>query len=326
VIDGGDVTPNDNGVDPLLVEVDGCEALEASEVVPKEAVYPEQANHAVVAKHLEHIAPTLVVITISGSELLQALLLPLQDLSDHGLLDQRLEVVEDSVHIPRLRIILFGSEKTIMQDLWPFYRQQSIHLWRRDYLVELLELVQLVLGLVLELGAVLAEALELVHELVDHVPEPLVGQLHVDDAVEDDAEEVAVVGPGLGAVRGGERREARVRVAVPELPVEEEEDVVAVAVGRHGRGGRPRGVAEEAVGEALEAALVHLVDLVDILVADVAVEVHDEGLDGVRDVVGVVGVHRTGGVRGRRAVLPVVEGRHGGRGKGVRVRRGGVFF
>ena len=104
VIDGGDVAPNDDGVDPLLVEVNGCEALEASVVIPEEAVYPEQANHAVVAEHLEHIAPSLIVIAIGGSELLEALLLPLEDLRDHGLLDQRLEVVEDTIDIPRLHI------------------------------------------------------------------------------------------------------------------------------------------------------------------------------------------------------------------------------
>ena len=104
VIDGGDVAPNDNGVDPLLVEVNGCEALEASVVIPEEAVYPEQANHAVVAEHLEHIAPSLVVIAVGGGELLEALLLPLEDLRDHGLLDQRLEVVENAIHIPSLRI------------------------------------------------------------------------------------------------------------------------------------------------------------------------------------------------------------------------------
>lgn len=40
VVDGGDVAPDDNGVDPLLVEVDGREALEASVVIPEEAVYP----------------------------------------------------------------------------------------------------------------------------------------------------------------------------------------------------------------------------------------------------------------------------------------------
>lgn len=197
-------------------------------------------------------------------------------------------------------------------------------------LAELLELVELVLRLGLELGAVLAEALELVDELVDHVPEPLVGQLHVDDAVEDDAEEVAVVGPRLGAVRGGERGEPGVGVAVPELAVEEEEDVVAVAVGGDGLGRGPGRVAEEAVGEALEAALVHLVDLVHVLVPDVAVQVHHEGLDGVRHVVGVVRVRRVRRRRRRQAVLAVVGGgRHGwvgrrGEGLGFGVRRRGV--
>jgi hypothetical protein len=192
-------------------------------------------------------------------------------------------------------------------------------------LVELLELVELVFRLGLELGSVLAEALKLVDELVDHVPEPLVRQLHVDDAVEDDAKEVAVVGPRLGAVRGGERGEAGVGVAVPELAVEEEEYVVAVAVGRHGLRGGPEHIAEEAVGEALEAALVHLVDLVHVLVPDVAVQVHHEGLDGVRHVVGVVRVRRR--VRRRRwrqAVLAiVVGGRHDGVGLGFGTGCGG---
>jgi hypothetical protein len=183
-------------------------------------------------------------------------------------------------------------------------------------LVELLELVELVLRLGLELGAVLAAALELVDKLVDHVPEPLVGQLHVDDAVKDDSEEVAVVGPGLGAVRGSERREAGVGVAVPELAVEEEEDGIAVAVGCDGLRGGPGSVAEEAVGEALEAALVHLVDLVDVLVPDVAVQVHHEGLDGVRHVAGIVSVHRVRRRRRLQTVLPVVGGRRHGWGTG----------
>jgi hypothetical protein len=116
VIDGGDVAPNDNSVDPLLVEIDGREALESSVVVPEKAVYPEEPNHAVVAKHLEHIAPTLVVVAVGGSELLQALLLPLKDLSDHGLLHQRLEVIEDPVHIPRLQIVGFLFSVSIYND------------------------------------------------------------------------------------------------------------------------------------------------------------------------------------------------------------------
>ena len=192
-------------------------------------------------------------------------------------------------------------------------------------LVVLLEEGDLLVGLVLELGAVLAEALELVDELVDHVPEPLVGELHVDDAVEDDAEEVAVVRPRLGALAGGERRGRRrggggprVGVAVPELPVEEEEDVVAVAVRRHGLRRRPRRVAEVAVGEAGEPARVHLVRLVHVAVADVAVEVRHERLHRVRHVARVVrrhGAASPGAGRRRRRVLPVaVEGGGGGGG------------
>jgi hypothetical protein len=62
-------------------------------------VYPEQPNHAVVAKHLEHIAPTLVVITIGGNDLCQALLLLTTDMNE-------------SIFIKRLRAgILFSSAK-----------------------------------------------------------------------------------------------------------------------------------------------------------------------------------------------------------------------
>ena len=52
------------------------------------------------------------------------------------------------------------------------------------------------------------------HELVDDVPEPAVGQLHVDVAVQDDAEEGLVVGPGFAP-----RVQARLlhRVQVPEV-------------------------------------------------------------------------------------------------------------
>lgn len=187
------------------------------------------------------------------------------------------------------------------------------------YLIVLAEELELVVGAVLELGAVLAIGLELVDELVDHVPEPLVGELHVDDAVEDDAEEAAVVVPGLDALaRGG--GEAGVEVAEPHLAVEEAEDVVVVDVGGDGLGRGPGALAEHAVREPVEAPFVHLVDLVHVLLAYVAVEVDDEGLHGVGDEVGVVpdvGGARGGGGGGRRSVgraarvVVVVGGRHG---------------
>lgn len=140
--------------------------------------------------------------------------------------------------------------------------------------------------------------------------------------MEDDAEEAAVVVPGLDALaRGG--GETGVEVAEPHLAVEEAEDVVIVDVGGDGLGRGPGALAEHAVREPVEAPLVHLVDLVHVLLADVAVEVDDEGLHGVGDEVGVVpdvgGARGGGGGGGRRRrsvgraarVVVVVGGRHG---------------
>lgn len=42
--------------------------------------------------------------------------------------------------------------------------------------------------------------LELVDELVNHVPEPHIGQLHVDIGVQQQAKQVTVVVPGLAAL------------------------------------------------------------------------------------------------------------------------------
>jgi hypothetical protein len=61
------------------------------------------------------------------------------------------------------------------------------------HLVVLAELLELLLGAGLHLGAVLAEGLELVDELVHHVPQPLVWQLHVNIAVQDDLQETQTI-------------------------------------------------------------------------------------------------------------------------------------
>lgn len=145
----------------------------------------------------------------------------------------------------------------------------------------------LLFGLVLHLCAVLAEALELVHELVNHVPKPLVRELHVDDAVEHHLEQAAIVVPRVDplAERG---RQTRVQVAEPHLPVQEAEHVVVVDVVRDGVHGGPRRVLEEAVGERVERGLIHLVDLVHVLLPDVAVQVDNEGFHRVRHEVRVV--------------------------------------
>lgn len=161
------------------------------------------------------------------------------------------------------------------------------------YLIELLEELELLVGLHLELRPVLAVALELVNELIHHVPQPLVGELHVDDPVKDNPEEAAVVVPALHPLppRGSQ---PRVHVAEPHLSVEEAEHVVVVHVGGHGVHRRPRRLAKHPVAELLERGLVHLVDLVDVLLANVTVEVDHERLHGVGHEVRVVGEIRLG--------------------------------
>lgn len=156
-----------------------------------------------------------------------------------------------------------------------------------NYLRVLAKQRDLVLGLVLHLCAVLTEGLKLVDELVDHIPQPLIGQLHVDDAVEDDLEEAAVVVVGVDPLLEGGRH-AGVEVAEPHLAVEEAEDVVVVDVGGDGVDGGPWALLEHPIAQLLEASLVHLVDLVHVLLADVAVEVDDERLHRVRHEVRVV--------------------------------------
>ena len=96
---------------------------------------------------------------------------------------------------------------------------------------------------------------------------------------------------------------------VPHLSVEEAEDMIVVDVVSDGVDGWPWGVLEEAVREGLEGGFVHLVDFVDVLLANVAVEVDDEGLHGVGNEVGVVALRVDLGLR--LYVVMVVRGSHG---------------
>lgn len=48
-----------------------------------------------------------------------------------------------------------------------------------NYLIMLPEKSNLLLGLALHFGPILTETLKLVHKLINHVPQPLVWQLHI---------------------------------------------------------------------------------------------------------------------------------------------------
>ena len=83
-------------------------------------------------------------------------------------------------------------------------------------------------------------------------------------------------------------RRSSIEVSEPHLAVEEAEDMVFVDVVRDGVDGGPRRLLEKTLGEALEGSLVHLVDLVDILLTNVAVDVDHERLHRIRYEVWVV--------------------------------------
>ena len=77
-----------------------------------------------------------------------------------------------------------------------------------------------------------AEGLELVDELVDNIPEPLVGQFAVDGSVvvEDEVEKVAVVVVRLVTMlEGGSVSYASVNVTEVQLFVQDQEERIVLA-------------------------------------------------------------------------------------------------
>ena len=90
-----------------------------------------------------------------------------------------------------------------------------------------LQLFELRVGFGVDLAFEVAEGLHLVGELIDHLPEPLVGQLEIKVTVENEAEEIGVVGPAGNTLR--ERgNQAAEHMAKVELRVEHAKDSVIV--------------------------------------------------------------------------------------------------
>ncbi len=151
-----------------------------------------------------------------------------------------------------------------------------------------LQHVDLVVGLLLQLGPELLERLELVDELVDDLPEPEVGQLQPHGFVraQDVVEEVAVVVVRLEALLdAGAAGDPGVDMPVVELLVQREEELIVVHVGRHDFRLRPRRRAEELLGQLGPRVLVQVGDLEDVVAGvDDVPEVHEELLHRLRDV------------------------------------------
>mmetsp|Transcript_15764 Transcript_15764/g.61588 ORF Transcript_15764/g.61588 Transcript_15764/m.61588 type:complete len:317 (-) Transcript_15764:65-1015(-) len=216
-----------------------------------QVVIADKAVHTEQADEAE-VAEVVVESAVSETALILLILKPLDDAT---LGNEEVEVLENGDDVPSVGVVL-----------------------------ELLDLLGL---LVLELAARLAEALELVDELVHHVPEPLVGQLEVERclALEETIEERTVVLEGVEPLL---QRRLELRVDVPEvhLLVQKHERLVSVNDGRDGVEWRPGAVLEEPVGELVEAALVHGVHILHLAGLHAAVEVLDEVLHNIGQLVG----------------------------------------
>jgi len=99
-----DVASYDTGIDTLLTNVNGKQALQASMIVTQEAMNSQQTNHTEIPQNLQDITATTIIIPISSSELFNTFLLLLQYLNDTRLLHQCLQEVQHSIHIPSLYV------------------------------------------------------------------------------------------------------------------------------------------------------------------------------------------------------------------------------
>lgn len=143
IVVGGDVAGSDTGKQGLLlVQFNVVHHLESQGKVAQQAVDAKQTNNGEVAQHLVQGAGTVLASSLHH---VASVLGDQKLLGDAGLLDQRVKDVQHTVAAPDLRVVAKESE--------------------------------LLLGLVLDAVAVVAEGLELVDELVNDIPEPLVGEL-----------------------------------------------------------------------------------------------------------------------------------------------------
>lgn len=134
------VASSDAGKQTLFVEFHVFHGLESQCVVSKQAVHAEQTNDAKVSKHLVERSRAKLV-----GNLAHIATIPRcgKLLVDFGFLNQRVEDVEYVVNVPDVGTFLEESELGV------------------------------ILGL--DFAAVLAKGLKLVDELINDVPEPLVG-------------------------------------------------------------------------------------------------------------------------------------------------------
>lgn len=264
----------------LAVDVDRLEYLDGKMVVAQQRVNSEQANQAEVAEHLvQRQAP----VVSSDCVRVFAFRSGFQLLLDVRHVNQRVENVEQAQNVPNASVVRVG------------------------------ELLQLVLALIGQAGTILRVVLELIHELIDQLPQPNVGQLQVLRLLEEDVVEklAIIVERGDALLELGSTLDAGMDVAVVQLLVECHEQLILFDQLSDGLLIGPFILLEIRLAQLRELDLVHVLYVVNVSILDRLEEIQQETLDSlgnsVRWVIVVLGVVIVVGVlRSKLIVLGLV--------------------
>ena len=141
IVVGGEVGSHDAGEHGLLVELDVIEGLESEAEVTEEGVDAEQTDDGKIAKHLVEVLGTVlagddrgILVALHGGQLL----------GDLRLLDQGVEDVEDAIAAPGVGVLAEHGD------------------------------LLLIVTLAGDASSVRRERVELVDELIDDIPSPVV--------------------------------------------------------------------------------------------------------------------------------------------------------
>ena len=135
----------------------------------------------------------------------------------------------------------------------------------------------------LGLASVVAEALKLVHKLINHVPKPHHGQFQRSSGgVEEVVEEVAVVFPRLELLLEG-GLELGVDVTVEQLTVQHQKHLIVLNKGSDSTHSGPGGGLEVPLSQLLERNLVDRLNLRDVSIGQMHTEESNKVLDFFRE-------------------------------------------
>lgn len=137
----------------------------------------------------------------------------------------------------------------------------------------------------------MSKVLELVHKLIDQLPQPNVGQLQHDGILggDDQIEEITVVEERVDTLlQLGTARNTCMDMTIVQLLVENQKHFIVVDNGANLLFLRPGSLVEVVITDLWECVLIHVLYIIEISLLNCLAEVHEEIFDIFRHTIGVV--------------------------------------